>query len=351
MSDTNLITMLQTLSNVNGTSGDETRVRQAIKPLVEGHVDEIRVDALGNLLTFKRGTAADALRILVTAHMDEVGLMVVGHTSDGDLRVETVGSINARLLPGLRVAVGKERFPGVIGLQAIHRAPREGFGKAAPVDRLVVDIGATSKEEAERAAPLGTTMTFDTKFRDLGYSVRGKAFDDRAGCAILAALLQGGRLPCDVYGVFTVQEEVGLRGARVASFAVNPDVGFALEGTIADDMPKQEKDVSPTTELGKGPAITAKDRSYTAPPRLLRHVLQAAAAENIPYQIKQPGISSTEAGSIQLARSGVPAITIAVPCRYIHSPVALTRRSDLENTLRLVRASVARMTRETLRWT
>jgi endoglucanase len=194
-------------------------------------------------------------------------------------------------------------------------------------------------------------MTFATKFRDLGHSVRGKAFDDRAGCAILAALLQEESLPFDLYGVFTVQEEVGLRGARVAAYAVNPNVGFALEGTIADDMPKEEQDVSPTTKLGCGPAVTVKDRSYTAPPRLLSHVLQAAKAEAIPHQIKQPGISSTEAGSIQLARSGVPAITIAVPCRYIHSPVALTRRSDVENTLRLIRAVVARLTPETLQLT
>lgn len=351
MSENALVTMLQSLSDVNGTSGDETLVRQTIKPLIKNAVDEMHVDALGNLITFKRGCASNTLRVLVTAHMDEVGLMVTGYTNAGDLRVATIGGINARLLPGLLVTVGEHQLPGVIGIQAIHRAKKESFDKATPVDNLAVDIGATTKDEAERAAPLGTVMTFATRFRDLGYSVRGKAFDDRAGCAILATLLQGERLPFDLYGVFTVQEEVGLRGARVAAYTVDPDVGFALEGTIADDMPKEEKDVSPTTELGKGPAITVKDRSYTTPPRLLCHVLKSAEVENIPHQLKQPGISSTEAGSIHDARGGVPAITIAVPCRYIHSPVALTRRSDLENTLRLVRASIARLTPKTLRLT
>jgi putative aminopeptidase FrvX len=344
-----LMTLLQTLSDLTGVSGNEVAVRSAIKPLVQDHVDELRVDALGNLITLKRGTGENPLRVLVTAHMDEVGLMVVGHTGDGGLRAEPIGSLDARLLPGLHVWVGKDKLPGVIGLQAIHRA--HGNSKVTPLDKLVIDIGATSKDEAQTAAPLGTPVTFATRFREMGAAVTGKAFDDRAGCAILVALLQGERLPCDVYGVFTVQEEVGLRGAQVAAFAVEPDIGFALEGTIADDLPKEEKDVSPTTELGKGPAITVMDRSYTTPPRLLSHVLKAADAEGIPYQLKQPGISRTEAGGINRARGGVPAVTIAVPCRYIHGPRALLRPNDVDNTLRLVRAAIARLTPETLAFT
>jgi putative aminopeptidase FrvX len=345
MTDT-LMTLLQTLSDLTGVSGNEVAVRSAIKPLVQDHVDEMRVDALGNLIALKRGTGENPLRVLVTAHMDEVGLMVVGHNSDGGLRAEPIGSLDARLLPGLHVCVGKDKLPGVIGLQAIHRA--HGNTKVTPLDKLVIDIGATSKDEAQTAASLGTPVTFATRFREMGAAVTGKAFDDRAGCAILVALLQGERLPCDVYGVFTVQEEVGLRGAQVAAFAVEPDVGFALEGTIADDLPKEEEDVSPTTVLGKGPAITVMDRSYTTPPRLLSHVLKAAAAEGIPYQLKQPGISGTEAAGITRARGGVPAITLAVPCRYIHGPRALLRPADVDNTLRLVCAAIARLTPETL---
>ncbi len=341
-----LITTLQTLADLTGVSGDETKIRSAIKPLVENHVDTMRVDALGNLITCKRGTAENPLRVLVTAHMDEVGFMVVGHTGEGGLRVEAVGSIPERLLPGTHVWVGKEHTPGVVGVQAIHRA--HGNQQAASVEDLVIDIGAKNKEEAQEAAPLGTAITFASRFREMGAALTGKAFDDRAGCAILVALLQGERLPCDLYGVFTVQEEVGLRGARVAAYAVEPDVGFALEGTLVDDLPKRDKDVSPTAELGKGPAITVMDRSYTTPPRLLSHVLKSAEAEGIPYQIKQPGVSSTEAGSIHPARGGVPAITIAVPCRYIHSPRALLHPDDLENTQRLVRAAIARLTPETL---
>ncbi len=351
MNDTStatLLTILQTLADLDGVSGNETPVRSAIKPLIEKHVDSMYVDALGNLITYKRGNGENTLRVLVTAHMDEVGFMVTGHTGEGGLRVEAVGGISARLLPGLQVWVGKERLTGVIGLRAIHRLHGEESSQATPVDKLVIDIGAKSKEEAQEAAPLGTPITFATPYREMGTLLSGKAFDDRAGCAILAALLQGERFPCDLYGVFTVQEEVGLRGARVAAYAVEPDVAFVLEGTLADDLPKQEEDVSPTTELGKGPAITVMDRSYMTMPKLLGHVLKVATAEGIPYQIKQPGIGGTEAGGIHPTRGGVPVITIAVPCRYIHSPRAVLYPNDLENTRRLVQAAIARLTPETL---
>jgi endoglucanase len=269
--------------------------------------------------------------------------MVTGYTGEGGLRFETIGGINANVLPGLSVVVGKDKLPGVIGLEAVHLA--KGHSTDAPaISSLAIDIGARNKDEAEGLAPLGTAAAFTTQSCDLGNSITGKAFDDRAGCAILISLLQGKRFPFDLYGVFTVQEEVGLRGARVAAYAVEPDVGIALEGTLADDMPKEEKDVSPTTQLEKGAAITVKDRSYTTPPRLLRHFVETATAENIPYQIKQPGISSTEASALQVARSGVPSITISVPCRYIHSPKSLLRRSDLEHTAQLVSAALERMT-------
>ena len=173
----------------------------------------------------------------------------------------------------------------------------------------------------------------------------GKAFDDRGGCAILTTLLQGERFAFDLYGVFTAQEEVGLRGAYVAAYTVEPDIAFSLECTVADDLPKEEdEDVSPTTELGKGPAITVMDHSYVTPPHILRLLIEAAEAEQIPYQLKQPGISGTEPGAIHRAKGGVPSVTIAVPCRYIHSPLALMNRQDLENTLRLVRAALNRLT-------
>ena len=165
---------------------------------------------------------------------------------------------------------------------------------------------------------------------------------------MLVELLRGERFRFDFHAAFTVQEEVGLRGARVAAYAIEPDCAFALEGTIADDIPK-DKDVSPTTELGRGPAITVMDRSFIADRRLVRLLTTTAEALGIPYQIEQPGIGGTDAGAIQPTREGVPSVTVAVPCRYIHGPVALMSLDDFDNTTRLMRESLSRLTRRTLR--
>ncbi|MCD6284300.1 MAG: M42 family peptidase [Anaerolineae bacterium] len=344
MSD--LITHLEALSNAPGISGDEIEVRRIIRPLIKDRVDDLRVDPMGNLIAYKAGTGASPLRVLITAHMDEVGLMVMGHHGDGCLKIDAVGSISAKLLPGLSVRVGKKSLPGVIGLQAIHRA--SDSDKAPGISQLAVDIGAKSKDEAERLAPLGTSIVFATRFQTIGDSCLGKAFDDRAGCAILIDLLLGGRFPFDVYGVFTVQEEVGLRGARVAAYTVEPDFGITVEGTLADDLPKEEADVSPTTELDKGAAITVMDRSYITPPRLLRHFVHVAEEESLPFQFKQPGIGGTDSGGVHRAKAGVPAITVAIPCRYIHSPVSLLRQSDLTATAQLVNAGVRQLATQDL---
>ncbi len=341
-----LIQHLEILSNAPGVSGDETEVRRAIRPLLEGQIDDLKIDAVGNLITHKAGTGTSSLRVLITAHMDEVGLMVVGHTSDGGLRVETVGGIPSRLLPGLTVRVGQAALPGVIGLKAVHRTDTATRRKATDIGQLAVDVGASSRDEAERLAPVGTTMVFATRFQTLGESCLGKAFDDRAGCAALIGLLRAERFPFDVFGAFTVQEEVGLRGAQVAAYTVKPDVAIALEGTLADDLPKEEPDVSPTTEVGKGPAITVMDRSYITPPRLLRHFVRVAEAEGFPYQFKQPGIGGTDAGGIHRTRAGVPSITIAVPCRYIHSPVSLLNADDLSGLVELVNTAVRQISRD-----
>jgi endoglucanase len=340
--------ILRELSEAVGVSGDEGDVRAILLDAVRGHVDEVKVDALGNVLAFQRGTGRQRLGVMLAAHMDEIGLMVAGHDNDGFLRVRAVGGIDPRLLPGALLQVGSEHIPGVIGVKPVHLLKEEEGQRAPKVDDLVVDVGARGKDEAKRLAPLGTYAAFATRFRELGPTVTGKAFDDRVGCAVLVELLRGERFRFDIHAAFTVQEEVGLRGARVAAYAIEPDCAFALEGTIADDIPK-DKDVSPTTELGQGPAITVMDRSFIADRRLVRLLTTTAEALDIPYQIKQPGIGGTDAGAIQPARGGVPSVTVAVPCRYIHSPVALMSLDDFDNTARLMRESLSRLTRRTLR--
>ena len=254
---------MKELSEAVGVSGDEGNVRAILLDTVREHVDDVSVDTMGNVLAFKRGTGQRRLRVMLDAHMDEIGLMVAGYDKDGFLRVRAVGGIDPRLMPGTTLQIGPEHIPGVVGVKPIHLL-REAEGQKIPkLEDLVVDIGAKSKDEAKKLAPLGTYATFATQFRELGPTVSGKAFDDRAGCAVLVELLRGERFRFDLYAAFTVQEEVGLRGARVAAYSIEPDCAFALEGTIADDIPT-DKDVSPTTELGKGPAITMMDRSFIA---------------------------------------------------------------------------------------
>lgn len=340
--------ILEKLSNVIGVSGDEGDVRAILLEAIREHVDEFKVDTLGNLLAFKRGTGRNRLRVMLAAHMDEVGLMIVGHNGDGFLQVSAVGGIDPRLLPGALLSVGPEHIPGVIGIKPIHLLEEGDMEKAPKIENLVVDVGAKNKDEAKKLAPLGAYAAFDTKFRELGPTVSGKAFDDRAGCAVLVELLRGERFRFDLHAAFTVQEEVGLRGARVAAYAIEPDCAFALEGTISDDTPK-EKEGSPTTELGQGPAITVMDRSFIADRRLVRLLTDTANELDIPYQLKQPGVGGTDAGAIHLAREGVPSVTVAVPCRYIHSPVSLLNLDDFDNTVRLMRESLSRLTRRTLK--
>jgi endoglucanase len=340
--------ILKQLSEAFGPSGNEKAVRAILREALDGHVDRMWVDALGNLHTEKQGAGPEPMRVLVTGHMDEVGLMVVGHDDGGGLKIRAIGGIDPRVLPGAGVLVGPDRVPGVIGLKPIHLLERGEGDKVTRIEQLAVDVGASGKDEAQKLAPVGTTVVFDTQFQELGPTVKGKAFDDRAGCAVLVELLTGEPLPHTLHGVFTVQEEVGLRGARVAAYVSQPDCAFALEGTIADDFPK-DKDTSPTTELGKGPAITVMDRSFTAHRGLLRLLTETADEQGIPYQFKQPGIGGTDAGVIHFAREGIPCATVAVPCRYIHSPVGLLNLQDFEHTVHLMRESLARLARDTLR--
>ena len=340
--------ILRELSEAVGVSGDERKVRAIVLDAVREHVDEVTVDAMGNVLALKRGTGRQRMRVMLAAHMDEVGLMVVGHDSDGFLRVRAVGGIDPRLLPGTVLQVGREPIPGVIGIKPVHLLENGERESVAKLESLVVDIGAKGSDEAKKLAPLATYATFATQFRELGPTVSGKAFDDRAGCAVLVELLRGERFHFDLHAAFTVQEEVGLRGARVAAYAIAPDCGFALEGTVADSVPK-DKDVSQTTELGEGPAITVMDRSFIADRRLVDLLVATAEELDIPCQVKRPGIGGTDAGTMHIAHEGVPSATVSVPCRYIHSPVALLSVEDFNNTVRLMRESLSRLTRRTLR--
>ncbi|MBN1400730.1 MAG: M42 family metallopeptidase [Anaerolineae bacterium] len=342
--------LLKELSEARGVSGNEGAVRKLIQAELDGQVDEQRVDALGNLICVKRGTGDGSTwphKVMVAAHMDEVGFIINGFNGDGTLRFAQVGGLDDRILLSKAVLVGEKAVPGVIGYRPIHLIPRAERSKVADMSKAAIDIGATNQSQAEKLVSAGDYVSFRTSYQVLSEeglrTVKGKAFDDRAGCAVLVELLKE-RYAYDVVGVFTAQEEVGLRGARVAAYALAPDVAFALEGTICADLPN-ERDVSPVTELGKGPAITLMDRSFIADRRLVRLLTEAAEAEGIPYQFKRAAAGGTDSGAIHLAREGVPSVTVAVPCRYIHAPVSLLSLEDLDNTLALMKAALQRLER------
>jgi endoglucanase len=280
---------------------------------------------------------------MIAAHMDEVGLMITHADEGGLLHFTKVGGIDDRVLPAKAVRIGEKRIPGVIIMKPVHLTSRAERTKVVSYDQMAIDIGVSSKSEAEKLVRKGDYAAFDVQFGDLGELVKGKAFDDRAGCAVLVALIENGPYPFDFYPVFTTMEEVGLRGARVAGFHVMPDVAFALEGTICDDGPK-EKDTSPTTAIGGGPAISVMDRSIVADHRLVRLLFETAKAEGIAYQLKQPLKGSTDAGAIHLSKTGVPSVPVSVPSRYIHSPVCMLSKKDLENTIKLMTATLWQLT-------
>jgi endoglucanase len=335
--------ILEALSNAFGPSGCEGQVRQVVVEAIAGKVDRYDVDHLGNVIAFQKGTDNAGFRVMVAAHMDEVGLMITHVDDNGLLHFAKVGGIDDRILPAKVVLIGKERIPGAIIIKPVHLTSDSERKKVVSADQLAIDIGATSKSEAEKLIDKGDYAAFDVQFEDLGNMVKGKAFDDRVGCAVLTALIENGPYPFDFYAVFTTMEEVGLRGARVAGFSVMPDAAFVLEGTICDDGPK-EKDTSPTTMVGNGAAISPMDRSVIADRRLLQHVIAVAESEGIPYQIKQPGKGGTDAGAIHLAKTGVPTLPVSVPSRYIHSPVSVLSKSDLGNTIKLMTRALERFT-------
>jgi endoglucanase len=343
--------VLEALSNAIGVSGNEDAVRSIIIDAIKDHVDSLRIDAMGSVIAIKKGTSDNLPRVMLAAHMDEIGFMVTHIESNGLLRFNSVGGVDDRILPGLRVKVGDDHVPGVILWPPIHLNRDQ---KVTKMSNLRIDIGASSKDGVKVA--VGDRIGFDSTFTELSETmVRGKAFDDRVGCAELVEVLQAGPYPVDVLAAFTVQEEVGLRGARVAAQALNPDVAFALEGTTAHDVPNPLKEPDDTTDdnpacrVGDGPVLTVMDRSMITDPRVLDFLRRTAETNDIPYQLKTRLGGGTDAGRIHLANAGVPSGVISVPCRYIHSPAAIMSRTDMAHTVALIKAVLNTMTFDVLK--
>jgi endoglucanase len=287
--------------------------------------------------------------------MDEVGFMITGDGDDGAFRFETVGGIDAPYLVGKAVTVGREHINGVIGAKPIHLSKPEERKHLLAIEDLRIDVGS---ENAKRVK-IGDRAFFAAEFRRLGPSLRGKALDDRVGVATLIELVRQPPANIDLLAAFTVQEEVGLRGAHVAAYALDPHLAIALDMVPARDLPdwsgsdsyvygERGENTQYNTRLGKGPAIYVADGATFSDPRLVRHLVETAEAMGIPYQFRQPGRGGTDAGAIHVQRAGIPSISVSVPGRYLHTPTSLLRIEDWKNSLMLVHAALSRLKPEIL---
>ncbi|NLX71654.1 MAG: M42 family metallopeptidase [Clostridiales bacterium] len=326
--------LLKQLTEIGGVSGDEGRVRRLIEKEISPFVDDVYTDRIGNLIAYKKGKNSSK-KIMLCAHMDEVGLIISAIQEDGTLKFRTVGGIDPRILVSKRVLIGENVCPGVLGIKAIHLQEAEERQNAVRVKQMYIDIGALSREEAGQAVRLGDYAVFDSKYVEFGDNkVKAKALDDRAGCAILIELMKQ-EYDNDIYACFSVQEEVGLRGAEVLGYSINPDIAIIVEGTTCSDVPDVEQHLY-STEMGKGPAITIMDATSYASKELVDAFVKTAQKEGIPFQFKKGATGGNDAGRIHLAREGIKTATVSVPCRYIHSPSSVMDLNDYNNTIRLL---------------
>jgi putative aminopeptidase FrvX len=339
------IKLLERLSNACAVSGDEGEVRKIVLEEVKPHADEVKVDVLGNVLARRNGQKENRLRVMLAAHMDEVGVMITNDEGDGFYRFDVVGGLAAWKLAGKAIWIGKEHVPGVIGLKPVHLVDDDERQRPVSLDGLRVDVGPEANK-----VKVGDRATFATAFTQLGPSLRGKAMDDRVGVAILIELVKCAPSNVDVLAAFTVQEENGLRGACVAAYAFDPDLAIVIDSTPANDLPTWDdsENTRYNSRLGFGPAIYVADAGTLSDPRLVRHLAETAEAYGIPYQMRQPGGGGTDAAAIHKQRAGIPSVSISVPGRYLHSPASVIRVSDWEHELMLLYAALARLTPEIL---
>jgi len=340
--------LLEKLCNAVAVSGDEGEVRKIVLEEVKPFADEVKVDALGNVLVrinAKKTSGKKPLRVLLDAHMDEVGFMIVHDDGEGFYQFEAVGGIDKRNLVGKQVVVGKEHTPGVIGAKPIHLMSDDEDEHAIEISSMRIDLGPDGK------ASVGDRASFATRFRRAGPSIMAKAIDDRIGVATLIEVLKNAPKHIELCLSFSVQEEIGLRGAKVASYHFNPEIAFAIDSTPARDLPRYDggESYSYNSKLGLGPAIYKMNRSTIDDPRLVAFLEQTAIKHKIPYQIRQPKGGGTNAGAIQNAQTGVPVVSVSVPHRYTHSPISISRVEDWKNTLNLLLTALNNITRDVLK--
>jgi endoglucanase len=338
--------LIKKLAEAPAVSGNEQAVSEIIKKELKGRVDEIKTDAFGNIFTRKgRGKPV----IMVASHMDEIGLMVRHIDDNGYIKFARVGGVNEQMLHSQRVTVSTKKgpIPGVIGSKPVHMLTEEERKKPVKADDMYIDIGYPSRKEVEKAgAAVGDWVSLVGPVTDLGKMISGKAFDNRIGCYALVEIMKSAKPKGTLYGIFTVQEEVGLRGARISAYSVSPDLGIALDTTLPGDSPNIKPEES-AVKLGKGPVVTLADGGKEtlgggtiASPLVRDWLIGAAKRAKIPHQVEVVAGGTTDATAIQLTKEGIPATALGIPTRNLHTPVQVADPKDIENSIKLVLEAV-----------
>lgn len=322
--------LLKQLTETFGPSGYEENVRKLVRAEVKPYADEIKVDALGNLIVRKKPTkqTKDTKKVMIAAHMDEIGLMVSHVDENGFVRFSSLGGVFRRYVLGGRVKF-LNGVQGVIGYDKL-----DDINELPTLDKVYIDVGATSKKDCP--VKIGDVAAFDRPFTEMGNRLVAKSMDDRAGVLLAIETLRALKsTPFDVYFVFTTQEEVGTRGAATSAYGVDPDIGIALDVTPTGDTPNALK---MEMALGQGPCIKIKDNGALSDPRIVQWMIRTAEKNKIPYQREVLLLGGTDAHAIQLTRAGVPAGCISIPVRYVHSPSEMIDYSDMQNSVKLLTA-------------
>lgn len=330
-----MLETLKTLCELNGTSGREETVRSHIIEHIKDHC-EYSVDPLGNVLAFKKGRKRPKNKVMLTAHMDEVGFIITYITDDGYLKFDCVGGIDEKVIVGRNVTVGEKQIPGVIGIKAVHLCESDEREKVPKVRELYIDIGADSKQEAEEYVEIGDAAYFMSDFMTIGENkVKAKAIDDRFGCCVMLKMLES-ELEYDTHFAFLVQEEVGLRGAGAAAYTVNPDYAIVIEATTAADV----AGVSGADRVccqGEGAVVSFMDRSTIYNRALYQKAFRLAEANGIKIQTKTVVAGGNDAGAIHKSNAGIKTLTVSLPCRYIHSATSVADIRDMKSCFDLIR--------------
>ena len=325
--------LIKKLTETYGPSGHEERIREVIRGEIEGLADEVRVDALGNLIALKRGKG-QGIKVMLSAHMDEIGIIVTHVDEKGFLRFAPVGGVRPLTLLGGR-AVFADGTVGTFGME--KREPEEAK-KIPTFDKLYLDVGAKDKESVP--VKVGDVACFQRPFVAQGDRLIAKAFDDRIGCAVLIQVMRDLKeTPHDVYFVFSVQEEVGLRGATTSTYGIQPDLGISVDVTRTGDTPEAHP---MAVSLGAGPAIKVKDGRMLAHPAVKDLLVRTAEELGIPYQLEVLERGTTDAAAIQISREGVPAGCLSIPCRYVHTPSEMVDYNDVANAVKLLVAVLSK---------